>query len=147
MNIFGSYWTYPLWRLTAASKTHWPSGAARLAFQQVSAVFFDESGIWCFALTTKNECLDIGHYLLLNSLRRHSSFEQYPSGFLGAGSTQFIDQELIYMVGITIHRVDYRGEVSKYGLVSFQEDFWLRHCPASAFTDIFWNTIPGPVQQ
>ena len=85
------------------SQTYWPGGSTCLTFQQISTIFFDEPCIWCFALSTKNECLDIGHYLLLDSLRRHSSFEQYSSRFLGAGSAQFIDQELIDVVCITIH--------------------------------------------
>ena len=94
------------------SQSYRTSRAAGLALQQAGAPLLDEAGVRGAALVAQDERLDVGDQFLLDSDRRDATLEQHANLLAGTRCTKFVEQELVDVVGIAVHRVDDVSEVA-----------------------------------
>lgn len=80
-----------------------PRSAAGLTLQQGGTVLTLEMGIGSAALMAFDECVDIIHQALLQSLGRDSPLETSAWAFSIARSSQFILHVLEYVIIIALH--------------------------------------------
>jgi len=129
------------------SQSYRTSRAAGLALQQAGAPLLDEAGVRGAALVAQDERLDVGDQFLLDSDRRDAPLEQHANLLAGTRCTKFVEQKLVDVVGIAVHRVDDVSEVAQDGLAALNEYVWLGHGPTRAFADVLGYALARTVEQ
>ena len=129
------------------SQSYRTGRATGLALEQTSSALFDEAGVGGTALAAQDECLDVSDQFFLDSGRRYASLEHHTYLLAGTRGTEFVEQELVDVVGITIHRVDDVCEITQDGLAALNEYVRLGHGPTRALTDVLGYTLTRTVEQ
>ena len=132
---------------SADSEPNWPSCSAGLALEESCAVFLDESGIGGLTLFTEDEGLDVTDQFFLDSLWRNSTLEHHTNLFARARGSQLVDEVLVDVIWVAVHRINNSCEVPEDGLTSFDKNLGRRHCPAIALTDVLRDSIARSVEQ
>ena len=95
----------------------------------------------------QNEGLDVSYDSLLDTARWNTALEQHTTFVTSSAGSEFVLQEMIDVISITIHHRNHLVEVSQNGLRTLDEDIWFGQCPATARRDIFGNLVTCSVEQ